>query len=49
MKISAAAEKVGHPVKTIRYHSDIGLGTRAGRNAANGWTSSKIRVVRALM
>ena len=34
MKISDAALKVGLPVKTIRYYSDIGLVTPTGRNAA---------------
>ena len=34
MKISDAALKVGLPVKTIRYYSDIGLVTPTGRSAA---------------
>ena len=34
MKISAATEKVGLPVKTVHYCSDIGLGKPAALNAA---------------
>ena len=34
MKISFAAQKVGLPVKMVRYYSDIGFVTPAGRNAA---------------
>ena len=34
MKISFAAQKVGLPLKMVRYYSDIGFVTPAGRNAA---------------